>query len=44
MALANIKREMAARMIAEDREPDHRIAATVGFPCARSNTGRSGQM
>ena len=30
MPLANIKRETAARMIAEDREPDHRIAATVG--------------
>lgn len=30
MALANVKRETAARMIAEDREPDHRIAAAVG--------------
>src|SRR2546421_245103 len=30
MALANLKHEMAARMIAEDREPDHRIAAAVG--------------
>ena len=30
MALANLKRERAARMIAEDFEPDHRIAAAVG--------------
>jgi len=28
--LANVTRETAARMIAEDREPDHRIAAAVG--------------
>jgi len=30
MPLVNIKRETAARMIVEDREPDYRIAATVG--------------
>lgn len=30
MVLANLKRETAARMIAEDREPDYRIAAAVG--------------
>lgn len=30
MALANVKHEIAARMIAEDREPDHRIATAVG--------------
>jgi hypothetical protein len=30
MALANIKRETAARMIAEDLEPDYRIAEVVG--------------
>jgi hypothetical protein len=30
VALANLKHETAARMIAEDREPDHRIATAVG--------------
>jgi hypothetical protein len=30
VALANLKHETAARMIAEDCEPDHRIAAAVG--------------
>ena len=29
MALANLKRERAARMIAEDLETDHRIATAV---------------
>jgi DNA-binding XRE family transcriptional regulator len=30
MPLANMKREVAARMTAEDCEPDDRVAAAVG--------------
>ena len=30
MALRTVKHETAARMIAEDREPDHRIARALG--------------
>jgi hypothetical protein len=30
MPIPNVKRETAARMIAEDREPDYLIAAAVG--------------
>ncbi len=30
MRFASLKREMAARMTAEDREPDDRIATAVG--------------
>ncbi len=30
MSLADLKREMAARITAEDREPDHRVPAAVG--------------
>ena len=30
MALANLKRATPARIIAEDREPDHRIAESIG--------------